>query len=122
MPQSPEPEDMNMAPEFPQSSPIPEEFQYEMPKDEVKSWDQFTQNEFAQGSASEKHTNLIKKAAILLKCVTIVVTFTAVIVGGVVSKGMVFFMLAQVKMPVNDAERFIFAPLFIYVFAFMAAR
>ena len=36
-------------------------FTYIPQKEENKSWDQFVQTEFSSGSASEKHTDFIKK-------------------------------------------------------------
>ena len=53
-------------------------------------------------STSEKNTDLIKKGAIFLKAVTIPVTFLVVLAGGVVSKGLIVFMLSQVKPPTNS--------------------
>ena len=85
---------------------IPGIFKFEMPKEENENWDQFTQNEFSAGSASEKHTDLIKKAAVFLKCITIFITTSVVFVGGLLSKALVVFMVAQVQKPTPD-ERYI---------------
>ena len=55
----------------------------------------FVQAEATVGSASEQHTDFIKKASICLKLMTIFVTFIVVLVAGGVSKGALIFMLAQ---------------------------
>ena len=81
-------------------------FKFVVPKEENENWDQFTQNEFSAGSASEKHTDLIKKAAVFLKCITIVITTSVVFTGGLLSKALVVFMVAQVQKPTPD-ERYI---------------
>ena len=62
-------------------------------------WDAFNQNEEGRGSASEKHTDLIKKASYCLKITTALVTFILVFVAAVISKGALFFMIAQISPP-----------------------
>ena len=56
------------------------------------------QNELSAGSASEQHTDFIKKASIGLKLLTILLSFAVVLVAGCVSKGALFFMIAQIPM------------------------
>ena len=46
-----------------------------MEKIEREQWDKFTSNLEEAGSASEQHQDWIKKAAVGLKILTIVVTF-----------------------------------------------
>ena len=60
-------------------------------------WDAFNQTEDARSSASEKHTDFIKKASICLKITTTLFTFCVVLVAGGISKGALFFMIAQVR-------------------------
>ena len=59
------------------------------------------QTENATSSASEKHTDFIKKASICLKITTTLFTFCAVLVAGGVSKGALFLMLGQAR-PFNN--------------------
>ena len=67
-------------------------------------WDAFNQTEDAGGSASEKHTDLIKKASYCLKITTALLTFCVVLVAACVSKGALFFMIAQIRIPSNINE------------------
>ena len=62
-------------------------------------WDAFNQNEEGRGSASEKHTDLIKKASYCLKITTGLVFFIIVFVAACISKGALFFMIAQIIPP-----------------------
>ena len=64
--------------------------------------DAFVQNESSAGSASEQHTDFIKKASIGLKLLAILISFSVVLVAGCVSKGALFFMIAQIPMLVKD--------------------
>ena len=69
---------------------------------EPDNWDRPGEDPPDKLSNSEKHTGLIKKGAIFLKCVTVLVTTLVVLVGGVVSKGLIVLMLSQVKPPENS--------------------
>jgi hypothetical protein len=62
----------------------------------VKEWDKFVSNEDEATSASEQHTDLIKKASVALKLMTVTFTFIVVLASTVVAKGATFFMVAQV--------------------------
>ena len=57
------------------SRSIDPKFKYQMEKIEREQWDKFTSNLEEAGSASEQHQDWIKKAAVGLKILTIVVTF-----------------------------------------------
>ena len=61
-------------------------------------WDAFEEKETSGGSASEKDTDWIKKTSVLLKVLSTVISFTVVLVAGCVSKGALFFMIAQIPM------------------------
>ena len=74
------------------------EYYYNQPREEYKGWDKFEQTEVSHGSASEQHTDLIKKASILLKLATILITFVVVLAGGMITKGAVFYMLSQISL------------------------
>ena len=65
-------------------------------------WDAFVQNDHCVGSASEQHTDFIKRASIGLKLLTTLLSFAVVLVAGCVSKGATFFMIAQ--MPIFAAN------------------
>ena len=67
-----------------------------------EDWDKPDEDPPDKLSDSEKHTGLIKKGAIFLKCVTVLVTTLVVLVGGVVSKGLIVLMFSQVKPPENS--------------------
>ena len=62
-------------------------------------WDAFNQNEEGRGSASEMHTDLIKKASYCLKITTSLITFILVFVAACISKGALFFMIANISPP-----------------------
>ena len=62
-------------------------------------WDAFDQNEEGRGSASEMHTDLIKKASYCLKITTSLITFILVFVAACISKGALFFMIANISPP-----------------------
>ena len=64
--------------------------------EEKKSWDKFATTLEAGGSASEQHTDFIKKASVFLKLITTFIVFGVVLTAGVVSKGALLFMIAQV--------------------------
>lgn len=64
-------------------------------KEELKRWDAFIQSEDESKSASEKNTDLIHKASIVLKILTILIVFGVVLIGAVVSKGSLLYMIAQ---------------------------
>ena len=72
-------------------------YRYIRAVEEKKKWDKFTSNEAEASSASEAHTDLIKKASVCLKMMTIFICFSVVLGAGVVAKGALFFMLAQVQ-------------------------
>ena len=69
---------------------------YQRPIEEKKPWDRYLTTKEAGGSASEKHTDFIRKAEITLKIITMCVTFCVVLASGVISKGALLFMIAQV--------------------------
>ena len=70
---------------------------YQKPIEEKKPWDKYLTTKDAGGSASEKHNDFIRKAEVGLKIITIVVTFCVVLTAGVVSKGALLFIIAQVR-------------------------
>ena len=69
---------------------------FKKPIDEKKPWDKYLTTKDSGGSASEKHTDFIRKAEVGLKIITILVTFCVVLTAGVVSKGALLFIIAQV--------------------------
>ena len=69
---------------------------YKKPIEEKKPWDKYLTTKDSVGSASEKHTDFIRKAEVGLKIITILVTFCVVLTAGVVSKGALLFIIAQV--------------------------
>ena len=75
---------------------------YKKPEEEIEDWDSPRANEFPNRSSSEKHNDFIKKGAVFLKCITILVTTSAVLAGGVISKGLIIFMVSRVKPPVHS--------------------
>lgn len=87
------------------------DYHFERPQTQQKAWDAFKQNEFERGSASEQNTELVKKAEIVLKVVTVLITFCAVFAGSVVSKGALFYMAAQVPFA-KDRRPLEFCPQF----------
>ena len=72
------------------------EYNYVRPVEEKKSWDKFATTLEAGGSASEQHTDFIKKASVALKLITGFIVFAVVLTAGAVSKGALLFMVAQV--------------------------
>ena len=62
----------------------------------MKEWDKFEATEDEATSSSEQHTDLIKKASVALKLITVTITFAVVFASAVVAKGATFFMVAQV--------------------------
>ena len=70
---------------------------YQKPIEEKKPWDKYLTTKDSGGSASEKHTDFIRKAEVGLKIITILVTFCVVLTAGVVSKGALLFIIAQVS-------------------------
>ena len=70
---------------------------YHRQVEEKKKWDKFVSTLIESGSASEQHTDFIKKASVALKIFTILGTFGMVLAGGVVSKGALIFMVAQMS-------------------------
>ena len=77
-------------------SSLASDYVYLRQVEEKKNWDKFVQTAPEAGSASEKHTDWYKKAAVALKLISTSITFAVVLVGGSVSKGALFFMLAQI--------------------------
>ena len=73
------------------------EYNYVRPVEEKKSWDKFATTLEAGGSASEQHTDFIKKASVALKLITGFIVFAVVLAAGAVSKGALLFMVAQVQ-------------------------
>ena len=73
------------------------EYNYVRPVEEKKSWDKFATTLEAGGSASEQHTDFIKKASVALKLITGFIVFAVVLTAGAVSKGALLFMVAQVR-------------------------
>lgn len=72
-------------------------YHYQRAVEEIKPWDKFKTTMTEAGSASEKHTEFIKKASVTLKVLTCTLTFLVVLTAGVVSKGATFFMVAQMS-------------------------
>lgn len=73
------------------------EFHYEKRKEQRKTWDKFVTNDQGSVSASEKKRKSIKKQSVILKLLTIVVTFSITLICGLVSKGALFLIVAQVN-------------------------
>ena len=69
---------------------------YNKPIEEKKTRDKYLKTKDFGGSASENHTDFIRKAEVGLKLITILVTFCVVLTAGVVSKGALLFIIAQV--------------------------
>ena len=84
-------------------SSLASDYHYIRQVEEKKKWDKFVSNEAEAGSASEKHTDLIKKASIFLKLLTTFICFSVVLVAGSVAKGSLLFMIAQVR---NESSRY----------------
>ena len=82
-------------------SSLASDYVYVRQVEEKKKWDAFVQTAPEAGSASEKHTDWYKKAAVALKLITTSITFAVVLVGGSVAKGALFFMIAQIG---NDTK------------------
>lgn len=78
-------------------SSMASDYHYERKIEQRKDWDKFVTNVKGSGSASEQHTDFIKKASIGLKLLTILVTFSATLGGGVIAKTALFFMVAQIS-------------------------
>ena len=70
-------------------------YHYQQTLEEKEKWDEFISTSRESGSASEKNTDLIQKASVALKIITIIVTFAVVLTAGVVSKGTLMFIVAQ---------------------------
>ena len=79
------------------SESIASEYVYQKPVEEKKSWDKYVTTRESGGSASEKHTDFIQKGSVVMKLITIFVTFVGVLMAGVISKGALLFIIAQVK-------------------------
>ena len=79
------------------SESIASEYVYQKPVEEKKSWDKYVTTRESGGSASEKHTDFIQKGSVVMKLVTIFVTFVGVLMAGVISKGALLFIIAQVR-------------------------
>ena len=77
-------------------SSLASDYVYVRQVEEKKNWDKFVQTAPEAGSASEKHTDWYRKAAVALKLISTSITFAVVLVGGSVAKGALFFMLAQI--------------------------
>ena len=69
---------------------------YQKPIEEKKPWDKYLTTKDSGGSASEKHTDFIRKAEIGLKIITVFITFCVVLITGVVSKVSLLLIIAQV--------------------------
>ena len=80
------------------------EFHFTPKKEETKSWDVFKQTEQANGSASERHTDFFKAASIFLKLITMLITFSVVLLGGAVSKSAIFYIISQMSTKTPDLE------------------
>ena len=75
---------------------------YKKPEELPEDWDPARANEFPKTSSSEKHNDFIRKGAVFLKCITILITTSAVLAGGVISKGLIIFMVSRVKQPTHS--------------------
>ena len=60
-----------------------------------EKWDEFVETSRDAGSASEKNTDFVIKASVALKLITMSLTFAMVLGAGVVFKGNLMFILAQ---------------------------
>ena len=69
---------------------------YNKPIEEKKPRNKYLKTKDFGGSASENHTDFIRKVEVGLKLITILVTFCVVLTAGVVSKGALLFIIAQV--------------------------
>ena len=70
----------------------------------INRWDAFNQTPDTGGSASEKHTDCIKKASYCIKIMMALLTFIVVLVAACFSKVTVFFMIAQIRIPSNVTD------------------
>jgi hypothetical protein len=89
-------------------SSMASDYVYVQQIEEKKRWDKFVSTLAEAGSASEKHTDFIKKAAVGLKMLTTLITFTMVLASGVIVKATTFFIVAQMAHddPVNRTVLF----------------
>ena len=71
------------------------DFNFVPDRETPKEWDKFRQTEDEAVSASEKNTDLIQKAYVALKIITIVIVFIFVATAAIVAKGSLFFIAAQ---------------------------
>ena len=83
--------------EHPRSQSNASEYAYKMPVERLESWDKYLTTKDVFVPASEKHTDFFKKASVLLKLATIFVTFVVVLGAGIIAKGALLFILAQVR-------------------------
>ena len=96
-PKSSEVDNSNSNEEHPRSQSNASEYAYKMPIERLESWDKYLTTKDVFVPASEKHTDFFKKASVLLKLATIFVTFVVVLGAGIIAKGALLFILAQVR-------------------------
>ena len=83
--------------EYARSQSNASEYAYKMPVETLEPWDKYLTTKDVFVPASEKHTDFFKKASVLLKIATIFVTFVVVLGAGIIAKGALLFILAQVR-------------------------
>ena len=72
-------------------------FEYYPRIEEKEMWDCFVTTKLEESSSNDKHKKLIKWAHVTLKIFTAIITSLLVLLTGLVSKGTLFFMAAQMK-------------------------
>ena len=90
-------ENSNGNEEYARSQSNASEYAYKMPVERLESWDKYLTTKDVFVPASEKHTDFIQKGSVIMKVVTIFVTFVGVLMAGVISKGALLFIIAQVR-------------------------
>ena len=61
----------------------------------------FNSHDAHDGSASEEHKTFYRRSRYCIKITTSIVTFTIVLISACISKGALFFMIAQIARPGN---------------------
>ena len=83
---------------FDRTSSNASDYVYHRQVEEKKKWDKFSTTVESDISASEQHTDFIKKASVALKLITAFIVFGVVLTAGVISKGALLFIIAQVRL------------------------
>ena len=72
------------------------DYVYEKTDNEMKSWEVPLSTKNGNVAAGEKQTGFVQKTALIMKSVTIFVDFLMILTAGVIAKGAILFIIAQV--------------------------